>query len=263
MRRIHFVITDSTNLQARRLVEQHPGEPLLVTAGEQSAGRGRLDRTWLSPRGGAWLSFVWPLPTEQNTDGRFPIPLLAAVAVRRALCDVAAALADRLRIKWPNDLLIDDAKLAGILCELLAPTATRPATAIIGVGINVDFDAALLQAPLRRPATTLRSVLGRQVDVAQVVHAVACRIAESLASDGPQNECAAILADLRAHLAHVGLMQTWLVGSRRYEGILAGLDDRGRLQLRTAEGLTTLDTAELLEKDGDNDSLSGGGQAVS
>ena len=113
MRRIHFEVTESTNTEARRLAAEYPGECLLVTAATQSAGRGRHGRAWESPRGGAWLSVVWP--TRQPPLAYAAVSLVAAIAVRRALLEVVDT--HRLQIKWPNDVLIDDRKVVGILCE--------------------------------------------------------------------------------------------------------------------------------------------------
>ena len=84
MRRIHFEVTDSTNSQARLLAAAHPGERLLVTAAEQTAGRGRQGRQWISPRGGAWLTIAWPMR-------------LAPAAYRAASLAAASAAASELR----------------------------------------------------------------------------------------------------------------------------------------------------------------------
>ena len=184
MRHFHFARTDSTNVQARQLAEQHPGERLLVTASEQTAGRGRRGRTWHSPPGGAWLTLVWPL--RRAAASYAAAPLAAAVALRRAVCDAAPEAAARLRIKWPNDLLLDDRKIAGILCERCAATSTSNGDGgqrnllIVGVGVNADFDAQLLPTQLRHPATTLRTALGRPVSVDGLIEAVARELVAAL-----------------------------------------------------------------------------------
>src|SRR5437660_12347301 len=129
-----FDSIDSTNLEAMRQARAGAPEGLSVVAREQSAGRGRLDRTWHSPKdAGLYFSIVlrpklpmnlWPL-----------LPLMAALAVSDALMKSCGLRAD---IKWPNDILANDRKLCGILAETIE-TTNGPA-AIIGIGINLTKD---------------------------------------------------------------------------------------------------------------------------
>jgi BirA family transcriptional regulator, biotin operon repressor / biotin---[acetyl-CoA-carboxylase] ligase len=243
MRRFHFDVTDSTNTQARRLGAEHPGEPLLVTATEQSAGRGRNGRTWHSPMGGAWLSVAWP--RRRSAAAYAAVGLVAAAAVRRALVDAAPEVAERLRIKWPNDLLLDDGKVAGILCEQSPDGAGDPGVLIVGVGVNVDFDSATLPGDLRRPATTLRDALGRSVLVETIIGGVAARLAEVLADFEANGIAPALLDELRAHLADVGTHRTWDGPAGRITGVIRGIDDAGRLLLEGPDGPLACETGEL------------------
>lgn len=246
MRRFHFDATDSTNVQARRLAAENPGELLLVTAAEQTAGRGRNGRTWHSPRGGAWLSVVWPLRGAPAAYAA--ASLAAAAAVRRALVDAAPELADRLRIKWPNDLLVDGRKAAGILCEQTSGGASAGAL-IVGVGVNADFDAAELPADLRHPATTLLAALGRSVPVEPLIDAVAARLEDSLAEFEAQALTPKLLDELRAHLAYVGERRVWMGPQGPVISIVRGLDDAGRLLLDGPDGPIACETGELVEID--------------
>jgi BirA family biotin operon repressor/biotin-[acetyl-CoA-carboxylase] ligase len=247
MRCFHFDTTDSTNLQARGLAAVYPGQPLLVTAAEQSAGRGRQGRRWQSPRGGAWMSVAWPLRRPPAAYGA--ASLAAAVAVRRALCDVTPELAAELRIKWPNDVLVGDRKVAGILCELTPASSgdvSSPGVLIIGVGVNVDFHLTLLAANLRHPATTLAAAAGRAIAVDAVVDGVANRLAEAMAQFESVGLSEALLNELRANLAYIGTVRTHVVGDGTVTGRVRGIDDFGRLVLETATGAIACDTGELL-----------------
>jgi len=136
--------TDSTNSVMKRLpLEQQHAHAILAES--QTSGRGRLQRNWYSPPGcNVYLSLGW-----RFGDSRLPVsvlPLVAAVCTCRAL--VRAGLRGH-GIKWPNDILVGGAKLAGILVELQA-TSSGPAHAVIGVGVNVNMPQG--------------SVVGREAD---------------------------------------------------------------------------------------------------
>ncbi len=244
MRRIHFDETDSTNGQARRLAAEHSGELLLVTAAVQTAGRGRQGRTWTSPPGGAWLSVVWP--TQKPAAAWAGASLVAAVAVRRALCAAAPELAAQLRIKWPNDLLRADGKVAGILCEQIpGDGAKRPGCLIVGVGVNVDFDLALLPPELRHPPATLRGALERPIAVETIIDAVASQLAAALADFESNGLSQSLLDELQRSLACVGTTQTWQSPRGAVTGRVLGVDDAGRLLLQDAAGIFACETGEL------------------
>jgi BirA family biotin operon repressor/biotin-[acetyl-CoA-carboxylase] ligase len=244
MLRLHFDSTDSTNTQARRLAAERPGERLLVTANTQSAGRGRHGRAWQSPRGGAWMSIVWPLALEPRAYA--PVSLVAAVAVRRAAVECAGDLADRLSIKWPNDLLVGDAKVAGILCEQFPGHGTSEgAILVIGIGVNVDFDAAQFPAQLRYPATTLAVAAGRPIDVEDVIAAVSRHVVDAVGTferDGLPE----MLRELRDHLAYVGTVRTWSSPRGHVTGCVMGIDQHGRLLVQRGSEQLACEVGEFV-----------------
>ena len=262
MRRIHFDVTDSTNTQARRLAAGHPGERLLVTAAEQTAGRGRQGRRWLSPRGGAWMTIVWPMrlpPVAYRATS-----LAAAIGVRRAIVELlnrglppaAASMAARPAIKWPNDVLLEDAKIAGILCEQVLGGAASSAV-LIGIGVNVAFAQALLEEPadgqpLRHRATTLSNVAGRAFDVEETLQQTSAAVVgamEQLEASGLTGAGVggrpALIDELREALAYVGTRRTWSSPRGDVAGRIAGVDDDGRLLLDDGNGLIACDAGEL------------------
>jgi BirA family biotin operon repressor/biotin-[acetyl-CoA-carboxylase] ligase len=267
MKRVTYERIGSTNDAARRLMSSHPGEPLVVAAHEQTAGRGRLGRTWTSPPGGLWMTIVWPArrrPNDHEADGNptsalgESAPLLAGLAAWRAIASEcftthANARDAGLRIKWPNDLLLNGRKIAGVLCERFPvaqpradaqPTTDDP-TLLIGIGVNANFDDDELQHhDMRHHATTLRTALGRSIDA----HALADRlIAEfvaladdalapatsATAHDANAQTLASLSPDIRDELAGVlALMNepvTFGAGAERRAGIVRGLDQYGRL----------------------------------
>ena len=263
MRRIHFEVTDSTNTQARLLAAAHPGERLLVTAAEQTAGRGRQGRQWISPRGGAWLTIAWPMrlaPAAYRAAS-----LAAVVGVRRALVELltrgmpaeAVGFAPRPLIKWPNDLLIDDAKVVGILCEQSLGSVSNGNVIYVGIGVNVAFDQSLLDEPiggekLRQRATTLSNAAGRVIavdDVIKLVSEEAADALEQLEAHGFAGAASAgrpaLLDELRESLAYVGSARTWLSPRGEINGVIVGVDDDGRLLLDDGQRVTACDAGEL------------------
>lgn len=243
MQRFHFDITDSTNVQARRLAAEHPGEVLLVTADEQSSGRGRQGRAWHSPRGGAWLSIVWPARQAPQAYGA--TSLVAAVAVLRAVREVAGEGFNLARIKWPNDLLIDDRKVAGILCEQCLPSGGRGGFVIVGVGVNVDFDVAELGAGLRHEPTTLRDALNRSVTVRDVIEAIASRFSEAMDQFERNGLSPSLLDVLSANLAYVGEVRGWQSPREVIAGKVLGVDEAGRLLLEVDGQRRAYDVGEF------------------
>ncbi len=151
----HFTSIDSTNLEARRLVEQGVDGPLWILADKQTAGRGRLGRTWTSVTGNLYSTFLFEPRCKPEAVPH--LSFVTALAVANAIDAIASQ--PRVRLKWPNDCLVDGAKIAGILCEVL----DRGHVAI-GCGINVAA-APVMSA---YPATTIDAIVGKAVPVDQV-----------------------------------------------------------------------------------------------
>jgi BirA family biotin operon repressor/biotin-[acetyl-CoA-carboxylase] ligase len=223
--RLHLRATGSTNDRARELAAAGAPHGTLVTAAEQSAGRGRQGRRWSAPAGHALLaSVVLREPPEL-------LPLVAAVAVADA---VAAALPetgrDAVAIKWPNDVLLDGRKVAGILAE------GRPQErwAVLGVGLNVAVDLADLPEELRATAATM----GRAPqDIEPVLASLLAALDRRL-----EQPTAEILAAWEARDALRGRAVTWTSG----RGVAAGIDGAGRLIVElSGGGRTALDAGEV------------------
>jgi BirA family biotin operon repressor/biotin-[acetyl-CoA-carboxylase] ligase len=126
----HYRRTDSTNARARELVEAGAPHGTVVTAGEQTAGRGRQGRTWTAPLGKALLYSAVLRPLDERH-------LLLPLAVPLAVCATAEELAPGIEcaIKWPNDIWLDGRKLAGVLIE----AKPQDGWAVIGVGLNLSI----------------------------------------------------------------------------------------------------------------------------
>jgi BirA family biotin operon repressor/biotin-[acetyl-CoA-carboxylase] ligase len=217
---------DSTNTLAKRRASEGAPEGLLVIADEQTAGRGRLGRTWWAPAGSALLTsllFRPVLPPDQAQQ----LTMLCALAAADAVRDTTALAVD---LKWPNDLLIQGCKLAGILTESVFK-ADHLDFVVVGLGLNVNTD--FVQAPpLIAPATSLRLELGHPVDRLALLSAYLDGVARrygQLKRTSPYHEWASRLVTLgQPVIAHL-VDQT-------LSGLAAGVDTDGALLLRTADG---------------------------
>ncbi len=148
-------VLPSTNDLAKRLAEVQVPEGTVIVAEEQTAGRGRLGRPWVSPRGGVWLSVIL---RPRLPFAHVPlIGLAAATAVARAIRVTTGLLA---RVKWPNDVLVDGHKVVGILAE----SGTGAEWVVVGIGVNANVPRRALPAGAGYPVTSLELALGRPVD---------------------------------------------------------------------------------------------------
>ncbi|HEX3863595.1 MAG TPA: biotin--[acetyl-CoA-carboxylase] ligase [Stellaceae bacterium] len=151
-----FAAVGSTNDEAKALARAGAPPGTLVWAREQTGGRGRRGRVWQSPPGNLYLSLV--LRPDQPPAITAQLGFVAAVALGVAL-RVLTPLADRLRFKWPNDLLLDGCKIAGILLESEIAASDRVDFVVIGIGVNI----ASAPSGVEYPAISLAAV-GAAID---------------------------------------------------------------------------------------------------
>jgi BirA family biotin operon repressor/biotin-[acetyl-CoA-carboxylase] ligase len=186
---------DSTNAYAARRLPEIP-HGTFVTAAAQTAGRGRLDRRWHSPSGGnVYMSgVVKAFPAVAPA----ALPGVLTLAMALAVCDVVEREGVPPMLKWPNDVLIDGLKVAGILAQATYE-GLRVTAAIVGVGINVNMTAAELAA-IDRPATSLAICVGRSLDAAAISRTVAARFLDRLA----KTQLGALRREVLAKMTGIG-----------------------------------------------------------
>jgi BirA family biotin operon repressor/biotin-[acetyl-CoA-carboxylase] ligase len=224
--RVHHRVIGSTNSLARELALAGAPDGTIVTAAEQSAGRGRQGRTWTAPPGRALLmsAIVRGLGRRDAL-----LPLAVPVAVAEA-CDGFAG--ERCGIKWPNDVWIGGRKLAGILLE----GRPQEGWAVLGVGLNVCTRADEFPDELREVATSLAIAGGSDPGVEIVLEAVLAALDRRIGE-----QPAAVLAAWRERDLLLGHRVRWSAG----EGTAAGLDDSGALLVETESGRVALDAGEV------------------
>jgi len=226
--RIHHRSTDSTNQRARELAAGGAPQGTLVTADEQTAGRGRQGRTWSAQPGSAVLMSVVVRDSLEKVGGL--LPLTAAVATCEAVESVTQV---RCEIKWPNDVWIDRRKLAGILVE------GRPAEewAVVGIGVNVSTPVDEFPLELRSSATSLAASGAPGLANEEVLGALLAALDRRLRTPPPE-----LLDAWRGRDALHGEPVSWNGGG----GVAAGIDDSGALLVDADSGeRVTLDAGEV------------------
>ena len=219
--RIHLRLLDSTNERARQLAMRGAPDGTLVSAAEQSAGRGRQGRTWSAPPGRAILCSV------VIRDPPRLLPLAAGAAAAQVV--EQALPGARARLKWPNDVLLDGRKVAGILVE----GRPQEGWAVAGIGINVALREGDLPPELRGTAGTLGlEPRALEPTLDQLMDALASWI---------DAEPADVLDAVRGRDALFGEPVRWAGGAGR----AAGLDEQGRLVVDSERGRVALEAGEV------------------
>lgn len=226
---LRFDSLPSTNTEAAQQAMRGAPEGLCIIAREQTAGRGRQQRHWVSPAdAGLYFSIIlrprmamseWPIMT-----------LMAALAVRDALLEACALEAD---IKWPNDIQVSESKLCGILAETVEAKTGR--ACIIGIGINLNDRAFPLE--IQHAATSVEALTGHKPDIERLlralVRAIENRYAVLYAPDGPAQtlkEWASCSSYAWGKRVRVSLSEEIL------EGVTRGLECDGALRVETDAG---------------------------
>jgi BirA family biotin operon repressor/biotin-[acetyl-CoA-carboxylase] ligase len=212
----------STNRLVAERARAGEEEGLVLVTEHQTAGRGRLDRVWTTPPRAALTGSVLLRPTVAAE--RWPLlPLLTALAVGEA---VVAAGGPRVELKWPNDVLHDGLKLAGILLERVE-TPSGPA-AVVGIGLNVSTTRAELPVPTAASLVTAGMV---DPDRTALLGALVRALAERYAAwSGSATGDASLLADYRARCDTVGRpVRVDLPHGAPLEGVAVGVADDGAL----------------------------------
>jgi BirA family biotin operon repressor/biotin-[acetyl-CoA-carboxylase] ligase len=227
-----YVQTDSTNLRAKEMANQGAPSGALVVADYQTAGRGRLDRIWLSPPG-TNLLFSLILRPNLEVKNFFRLTLAAAISLAAGIQEVTGIGTE---IKWPNDLLFEGKKLAGILTEI-AGQAQALDWAVIGVGLNVGA------GPLKENSIYLKKILGQEVDRLALLDAFLNQFEWLLSAGLPAD---VIQAEWRARAHTIGRVVTISDRQTEVTGLALDIDQDGALLLETTGGVKRIICGDVL-----------------
>ncbi len=232
---------DSTQKIAHQWAREGAPEGAAVIAEEQTAGRGRLGRFWHSPPdSGIWLSLILrpPIPIAQAPQ----LTLMASVGVTRALNRETGL---RVRIKWPNDLLIRGKKVCGILTELRGEQ-DRVHYVVLGIGINVNVAEAMWPAELKGKVTSLSAEAGRTFRRVPLIAAILEELEQTYAAYLSRG-FAAVRGAWEELSGVIGHLVTARTPEGLRSGVVRGLKEDGALLLETEEGLISVYSAEIRE----------------
>jgi BirA family biotin operon repressor/biotin-[acetyl-CoA-carboxylase] ligase len=224
---IYYPSLPSTMDEAKRQAQQGAKEGTVIVAGEQTAGRGRMKRGWLSPRGSIALSIIlYPKLAYLSS-----LIMVASLGVAHCIEKVTGLKAE---IKWPNDVLVNSKKVCGILIESEVK-GKRADYAIIGIGINVNLKPADLSEALPL-ATSLSHELGKDISRLDMIRCLLAEI-ERLYLALPSGE--AVYRQWRDKLVTLGKKVRLSSEETTLEGIAESVASDGSLRLRQSDGSLT------------------------
>jgi BirA family biotin operon repressor/biotin-[acetyl-CoA-carboxylase] ligase len=229
----YFPTTGSTNEDALQWAAQGADDGSLVIADQQTSGRGRLGRKWVT-KAGAALAFTLILrPTENEINDLRLFSPLGALAVSEAIqhqCQLPS------QVKWPNDVLVNHKKVCGVLAESQW-TDSKLNGLVLGFGINISSASIPDKTELLFPATCLESECGHTVEREIFLHAVVTEFFHLR----PKLGSIEFLHLWEKHLAFIGeAVQVEIPEKQNVEGILYGIDEMGDLVILLADGMKVL-----------------------
>jgi BirA family biotin operon repressor/biotin-[acetyl-CoA-carboxylase] ligase len=226
---LRFDSLPSTNLEAARRAIEGAAEGLCVVASEQTAGRGRLQRQWISPKGaGLYFSVVLRPRISQSS---WPlITLAAALAVHDALLEAYALRTD---IKWPNDILSSNRKLCGILAETVDTSVGR--ALVLGIGINLAPSA--FPPEVHEIATSVQLEIGKVPELETILRHLMLALEHRYEMLQSEHGGEVILRDWSERSSYASGKRIRVAGGQELlEGITRGLESDGALRVETDEG---------------------------
>ena len=220
---------DSTQKVALSFAIKPDSHGTVVIAEQQKSGRGRQKRKWLSPKGGIWLSVVFKpdIPTAKIT--------MLSFAAALAVCEAIRATGLDAQLKWPNDVMIYDKKVAGILLDISAE-ADQVNHAVVGIGINANVDASAISARLNgTKVTSISDELGRVASRLDLTRAVLENL-ERWYLEIETHGAGAILREWKKNSDMLGRKVSVKQNNKTIHGVAADINDDGSLLLRTGNG---------------------------
>jgi len=222
----------STNDLAKELAGYGAVEGMVVVAETQTVGRGRLDREWISPKGGLWFSVI--LRPELKPAEAVKLVFVAGLAVAEVLRELYRM---RAETKWPNDVLVKGRKVCGILTEMNT-TGEKVNYVTVGVGVNANFVEKAFPENLKTVATSLENELGRKVRLEELFKALLERL-ENIYGLFLKEGFAPVLEKWKKYASFLGCQVEVTSLTEKMSGLALDVDQEGALVLRLEDGTIT------------------------
>ncbi len=220
----------STNDFAKELANYGADEGTVVLAENQSAGKGRLGRVWLSPRGGLYFSII--LKPKIKISDAVKLVFVASLAVAESIRNLYGL---KVETKWPNDVLVDGKKVCGILAET-SSIGERLKFVVLGVGVNVNLNVEkAFPKELQESATSLQDMLGRKVEIEKLFKKLLERL-ERLYTLFLKNGFTQILEKWKKFASFLGCQVEVSSDSQKWSGTALDVEEDGSLSLKLENG---------------------------
>ena len=230
---------DSTNFEAKRRITDGIEHDLLIVSSHQTAGRGRHNRTWFSPEGGLYFSLV--LRPRLGPEFAPLSGLLCACAVAEGVQSLGI---DNVVLKWPNDVLVREDKIAGILNELVAITPVDN-WVILGIGINQNISVSDFPEDISYKATSIMDILGKNTSPESLLCAVLNSIDRWLGVVESEKSFTSVLKQWRKMSSTIGRKVRIDDGTQTVIGIATELLEDGSLSVKTEDGTVNVTIGDV------------------
>lgn len=225
----YFDSLSSTNIKAKEIATKSQ-EGIIVIAEEQTKGRGRLGRNWLSPKGkGIWMSII--LKPKVDPIKVAKITLIGAAAVNQGLKDIGI----KSYIKWPNDIVIDGKKVCGILTEMSCEL-NMINYVIMGIGINVNLDKEDFSKDLIDIATSLKSIAGEKIDRKRLLAYILNNFEKLYIPFKEEGDISKTIKICKENSILIEKEVRIIMGDTQKIGKVLDIDDKGQLVVKYTDG---------------------------
>lgn len=235
----HFNEVDSTNEVAKRLALEGAPEGTVVISDVQRKGRGRREREWFSPKGGVWMSLL--LRPKMTPSQAAPLTLIAGLAVAKTLSRLYYL---KCKLRWPNDVLINEKKVCGVLTEISAGI-DRIDYIVAGIGINANIDIDSFPGEFRGVATTIKNELNKEILRDELVEQLLEEFGK-LYKIFQKQGFSKLKEEWKKSASTIGRKVRIITDRRTIEGIARDLGENGELFVETQEGIEKIISGDCI-----------------
>lgn len=240
VRLVCFDKVDSTNDVAKRFIEEGVCDRLVVISDCQSVGRGRFDRGWESPCGGLYLSLISKPVISPDR-----LPLMGMMLGCSSVSAIHSLSAIEVCLKWPNDIVVDEKKVGGILSETVTEENQVVAVAL-GIGINVNLQLDDYSEDLRESITTVSQETGEDSSIEDLAALLLNEVYSRMREVETRQTFKSILSEYKSVCNTLGRSVRVEQVDRTFEGTALDIDDCGSLIVETEEGEEKVSTGDVL-----------------